>query len=162
MLADPSIIPACAGAVYSAARKAAPPTQQRLLLAAAGGIQQRLAGMPDRPIRRGGLSPRQLAQTIDYLMCHMAERVSVLELARLNRLSRPYFIRAFRDSTGATPHQWLMRARLRKARTLLPDDRLSIAAIAQAVGFADHAHFTRAFKRATGITPAAWRRQTRE
>ena len=53
MLADPSIIPACAGAVYSAARKAAPPTQQRLLLAAAGGIQQRQAGMPDRPRQPG-------------------------------------------------------------------------------------------------------------
>lgn len=123
-------------------------------------LLQRFAGTPDRAPRRGGLSPRQLAQTVDYLMTHMTESVSVIELAQLNRLSRPYFIRAFRDSTGTTPHQWLVRARLRRARALLHDARLSIAAIAQAVGFADHAHFTRIFKRVTGITPAAWRRQT--
>lgn len=122
----------------------------------------RFAGLPDRPLRRGGLSPRQLVQTIDYLTSHLAENMSVQELARLNRLSRPYFIRAFRDSTGTTPHQWLMRARLHKARMLLRDARLPIVAIAQAVGFADHAHFTRAFKRATGITPTAWRGQTQE
>jgi len=67
-----------------------------------------------------------------------------------------HFAKAFRDTTGLAPHRYVTERRLLAARTLLHDQRLSVGAIATAVGFT-HSSFTRLFTRHMGMTPTAFR-----
>lgn len=108
---------------------------------------------------RGGLSSTQLRRATEYLSCNLENEVSLKDLANLTQLSRSYFCRAFRVSTGMPPHQWRLQAKVHKAQELLLDGTLALGDIALATGFSDQAHLTRAFKRFVGASPAAWRRQ---
>lgn len=80
------------------------------------------------------------------------------ELASLAGLSPYHFARSFRATTGLAPHQYLLAARLQRAKELLRQPGLTMAEIAAQVGFADQSHFAHAFKRALGMTPSAYRR----
>jgi transcriptional regulator GlxA family with amidase domain len=83
------------------------------------------------------------------------------DLAKACDLSVRQFTRAFRQSTGLAPHQWLVQRRLEKAKSLLKGTRLSLADVASDCGFADQSHFTRVFTNAVGATPGEWRRTVR-
>jgi AraC family transcriptional regulator len=107
---------------------------------------------------RGGLSPWQMRKAIEYLQSNLSSAVSLDELATLTRLSSSYFIRAFKQSTGVTPHQWHREARVKRACQLLVDQRWPLALIALETGFADQAHLTRVFREFKGESPGAWRR----
>jgi AraC-like DNA-binding protein len=106
----------------------------------------------------GRLAPWQLRRVSEYLNAHMAEDVQLHVLSGLVNLSRSYFSRAFKASTGLAPHQWLLHARIAKAKQLMLDGGRPLAQVAVDVGFADQAHFTRTFGRAVGESPGAWRR----
>lgn len=118
-----------------------------------------LAGMP-APVRRR-LSRGQEARAKEMLRSRLDGSLTVAEVAQACQLSRSYFMRAFRDSTGMTPMQWLQAERLSMARSLLLDTAMKVSEVATACGFADQSHFTRAFARAEGQPPATWRRQAR-
>ena len=118
----------------------------------------RLAAPETRSIRHGQLAPWQLRRVTDYLAAHLAEDIPLQILANLVKLSRSYFSRAFKVSTGLAPHQWLLQARISKAKQLLLESDRALAQIAIDVGFADQAHFTRTFRRETGESPGAWQR----
>ena len=107
--------------------------------------------------RRLGLTSRQLAQVTEFMLDNIGQRVRLAELATLAGLSASQFGRAFKVSTGTTPHKWHLDARIRHAKRLLLDDRCSIVAIALDAGFSEQSHFTRAFRAATGASPSAWR-----
>ena len=68
-----------------------------------------------------------------------------------------HFCRIFKKATGITPHQYVMKARLDRAQELLGASDLSIAAIAELLGFTSQSHFTRAFRQYAGQTPSGWR-----
>lgn len=108
---------------------------------------------------QGGLTPQQLRRVTEYMTAHLAEPVGLQELAALAQLSRSYFCRAFRRSTGLPPHQWLQRERVNRAKEQLLAASPPISEIALATGFADQAHFTRVFGRHVGVSPALWRRR---
>ncbi len=99
----------------------------------------------------GGLSPSQLRRVFDFLFSHLSGDPSVAELARECGLSSGHFARAFRQSTGLTPHQWLIRKRVERARGLLLGDGLGLADIAVICGFVDQSHFTRVFTKFEGL-----------
>ncbi|SNS85082.1 transcriptional regulator, AraC family [[Luteovulum] sphaeroides subsp. megalophilum] len=82
---------------------------------------------------------------------------SVAEMAQVVGLSESWFTRLFRDTTGVTPLQWQLRQRVELAQTLL-EENLSVAEIADRLGFSDQAHLTRVFRQVTGQPPGAWRR----
>ena len=67
------------------------------------------------------------------------------------RVSVFHFARQFRGAVGETPHRYVIRLRVERAKDLLRDGRLSPAQVA--VGFADQSHLRRHFKRLTGLTP---------
>jgi AraC-like DNA-binding protein len=79
-------------------------------------------------------------------------------LARVARLSPYHFLRTFQVVTGITPHQYLLRARLRRAAVRLLSDKRNIAEIALDCGFGDLSNFNRAFRTEFGITPRMYRR----
>jgi AraC family transcriptional regulator len=110
----------------------------------------------------GGLSPWQLRRVLDFLSAHLSDDPTVAELARECGLSSGYFSRAFRQTTGVTPHQWLIRKRVERARQLLLGNGLELADIALVCGFVDQSHFTRVFAKFEGDSPGRWRqRQSR-
>src|SRR5205807_1005854 len=76
-------------------------------------------------------------------------------------LSPFHFLRLFANVLGVTPHQYLVRARLRHAARLLADDARSITDIALDVGFADLSNFVRTFHRAAGVSPRGFRQAAR-
>jgi AraC family transcriptional regulator len=102
---------------------------------------------------RQGLPRHKLQQVIDYLMAHLDRNLSLADLAKLIQMSPFHFARSFKESTGLAPHQFVIRARVERAKELLLYSSLDIAAIAVEVGFANQSHLTRCFKRILGVTP---------
>jgi AraC family transcriptional regulator len=89
-----------------------------------------------------------------------AEPLTLDDMARTVGLSPFHFLRLFSRVIGVTPHQYLVRARLRRAARLLAQDSLSITEIALEVGFADLSNFVRTFGRAAGLSPGQFRRSS--
>jgi transcriptional regulator GlxA family with amidase domain len=87
---------------------------------------------------------------------------SVASLARIACMSRSAFAKAFVETTGATPIEFVTRARLAKARDLIAATGGSIASIATAVGFASRSHFSSRFRQRYGEDPTAYRKRTRQ
>lgn len=107
---------------------------------------------------RGQLSARRLRVATQYLQEHCLTTVRLPELAALVGLSPSYFNSAFKASTGLTPHQWQVQARVDWVKVRLREQVSSLSEIATAAGFSDQAHMTRVFKQYAGLTPAAWLR----
>ncbi len=108
-----------------------------------------------RPSTTHGLPPGALRRIADFLRAHLAENITVADLARLAGLSPFHFARSFRKDTGLAPHQYLIRLRVERARELLqrkPFDQ-PLAMIAAQVGFYDQSHLCRHFRRHVGVTP---------
>lgn len=101
----------------------------------------------------GGLPKYKLRQVIDYIQAHLTLDLGLEELATVVQMSSHYFCQQFKQSTGMTPHQYVIRCRVERAKDLLLQGDLAIADIARSVGFFDQSHLTRHFKRLTGITP---------
>lgn len=106
----------------------------------------------------GGLAPWQLRRAEISMSENLGGQVPLNQLAGRCGLSVRHFARAFRHSTGMPPHRWLLNRRVERAKELLPDSKLSLAAIALACGFGSQSHFTRAFSAAICVSPGLWRR----
>ena len=91
-------------------------------------------------------------EAVRYLDEHLRESASISELVRHIGYSRSRLFELFREHTGLTPHEYLIRLRVRRAEELLRSSDLPVRTIAQQVGFNDYIHFTGVFKRYTGHT----------
>jgi len=107
---------------------------------------------------RGGLAPWRLARVTQYLLDNLSERLELETQAAIAGLSKSHYCRAFKTSMGISPHQWLLTARIEKAKQHLLEDELPLAEIALAVGFTDQAHFTHTFSKIEGASPRSWQR----
>lgn len=105
-----------------------------------------------------GLSPQFLRLACDYIDDVLATEVSLNDLAALTGLRPATFAKGFKHSTGLPPHQYLIQRRVERAKELLSSAALSVAEVAQAVGFFDQSHLIRHFKRWVGVTPKDYRR----
>jgi AraC family transcriptional regulator len=76
-------------------------------------------------------------------------------------LSPFHFLRLFAKVLGVTPHQYLIRSRLRRAAQLLADESRSVTDVAFDAGFADVSNFVRTFHRAAGVSPRRFRQAAR-
>lgn len=85
------------------------------------------------------------------------ENLTLDELARAARLSAFHFLRTFKDLTGVTPHQYVMRTRLRRAAARLMVEREKILDVALGSGFGDVSNFNRAFRAEFGVSPRTYR-----
>ncbi len=106
---------------------------------------------------RGGLAASRLRQVVRHVEEHLDEDLALEQLAALVGMNVYSFVRAFKQSTGAPPHQYVVARRIERAQALLGDPSLSIADVALRCGFAGQSNFTTAFRRLTGTTPGAHR-----
>ena len=107
----------------------------------------------------GGLSPAALLRSIERLRSDSDTDVSLAALASDAGLSRFHFCRAFKESTGLSPHAWLRQHRLEQAMNMLRDMNVSVVSVAAALGYASQTAFAAAFRKLTGETPSDWRRR---
>ncbi|HEY0104632.1 MAG TPA: AraC family transcriptional regulator [Rhizomicrobium sp.] len=108
--------------------------------------------------KSAGLAPWQVKRAKALFESHLRDGIAVGRLAEACGLSRSHFSHAFKASTGASPHGWLIARRVEKAGEMLRAQALPLTEVALACGFSDQSHLTRLFRRATGVTPRAWRR----
>jgi len=106
---------------------------------------------------RGGLPPRVLRRVREYIDAHIEKRIGVEVLANLANLSVCYFVRAFKQSVGVTPHDYLIRRRVERTMELLSDTDMPLSQIALAAGFADQSHCARRFRQHVGMSPRDYR-----
>jgi len=108
---------------------------------------------------RGGLTARQLKRVREFVDGQIPNDITISDLAALAGLSRYHFIRAFKDTVGLTPYQYVLSERARRAGALLSNPDLSLGGVALAVGFSDVSHLNRVFRKFAGVTPSAFRRE---
>ncbi len=124
---------------------------------------QTIAGQVSAPPRRAPdhkpLSPAQMRRIHDFIEAHLGEPIGLVEIATAAGLSPYHFARRFKAGTGLSPHRFLLRRRLDRARKLIADRDLPLAAIAHAAGFSSQSHMTTAFRENLGRTPGWFVRQ---
>lgn len=116
--------------------------------------------MPLDAFREEGLSPSQFRRVIAFINERISRTVTLSELAREAGLSAAYFSQRFKSSTGTSPHQYLLRLRICKAKKLLEESESPVIDIAAECGFQTQQHFARIFRRLTMRTPTEYRRQS--
>jgi transcriptional regulator of acetoin/glycerol metabolism len=135
-----------------------------LVQASARAIEERVAnegatGWRTKPsYHRGGLPPGALKRVREHVEHHLADRPSIEQLATVAGLSAFHFARAFKQSQGMTPHNYLLHRRVQRAQELLSATECSLSEVAIASGFCDQSHFARHFRRQVGMAPSAFRR----
>lgn len=104
-----------------------------------------------------GLPKYKLKEAIAYIHDHLDQNLTLAELSQLVYMSPHYFATLFKQSTGLTPHHYLTKCRIEKAKQLLARHELSLVEISHSVGFQSQSHFTRVFRQYTLTTPKAYR-----
>lgn len=103
------------------------------------------------------LSLPQLHQVKTYIEDHLAEPLSIADLAAIVPMSEFHFARSFKAATGESPHRYLTQRRIERAKVFLSVTQLSVAEICDRVGFSNQSHFTTQFRKLTGTTPRGYR-----
>ena len=140
--------------------------RQEAGMAVANHAARRLVAAPYRSGGQAQYIPRSVpetdgerfAKTREWALRRLAEPLTVERLAKHANSSPRTFSRRFREETGYTPMQWIMRARLDHARELLEETDMSIELIAHDVGLGTATNLRRYFSRVLGTTPTAYRR----
>ena len=106
------------------------------------------------------LDDRRLRRVLAYVEEHLADDITVADLANVACLSIFHFTRAFAAATGVPPHRYVSQRRLESAKAMIATGS-SLSEIAFNCQFSSQSSFTRAFRRATGMTPAEYRQKSR-
>lgn len=105
-----------------------------------------------------GLSAYKLNQAIAYINEHLSENLSLSAIALELNISQYYFCRLFKQSTGMSPHRYLMQQRIERAKQLLRQSELTVTHVAIECGFANQSHFAKYFREHTGVSPRQFRK----
>jgi len=109
--------------------------------------------------KRKGRVKDPVEESKQYIELHLAEEVSLEEVAEHIGLNPSYFSQLFKQSTQETFVQYRTRRRMEKAKKLLEQPQWRITDISGEVGYADHPHFTKTFKKYAGCLPSEYRQQ---
>jgi len=105
----------------------------------------------------GGLSAMKLRQVTEFIGDNYSRDLKLAELAQVAGMSSFHFAREFKRTTGTTPHQYLIKFRIERAKALLARNDLPLTEVGLRSGFSHQSHFTRLFRRITGTTPNSYR-----
>ena len=130
-----------------------------------GGIDQDRTFLPNLPeyskqvtgdIGTNGVGAG-LKRALEHIATKSTGKISVQELADIAGITPHHFSAVFTRSTGLTPHQFILRTRIERAKAYLPDETHSIREISELTGFRTQEHFTKVFRKLTGSTPTQFR-----
>jgi AraC family transcriptional regulator len=94
----------------------------------------------------------------DFIHAQISDKITISDLAAVAGLSQYHFVRAFKDTVGLPPYQYVLSERINRAKGLLSKPDLSLGDVAFAVGFSDASQLNRVFRKFVGVTPTAYRR----
>jgi AraC-like DNA-binding protein len=114
------------------------------------------------PVRVNARDRRRAVDAALWLEANFRQPVNLEHAARQARISPFHFLRMFSKVVGVTPHQYLLRLRLREAARLLAEGSHPVTEVAFDAGFADLSNFVRTFRRAAGVPPRAFRKILQE
>jgi AraC family transcriptional regulator len=109
------------------------------------------------PLVRGGLGPARLRTIKELVLAKLDDELNLVEMAQSVELSPNHFSRMFRKSTGETPHQFVLRSRIERAKEMLRAPEARILDVAVACGFKTQQHFARVFRHVCGTSPTDYR-----
>jgi PAS domain S-box-containing protein len=111
-------------------------------------------------LRPGACSARRetLRGVLEYIEQHYREHLTLEDVAQAVNFTAAYLTELLRRETGLSIHRWIVEYRLAEAKRLLVNTEMSVAAVAEQVGFGNASHFCRQFRRKTNFTPRAWRK----
>lgn len=114
-----------------------------------------------KPLRswRDGLAPVRLRRVVSFVHEHLSHDLSLQQLADIAGLSTAYFSRLFQQSTGLSPHRYVLQARVKRAQELLRQPETRVLDVALACGFQTQQHFARVFREWCGSSPVQYRRE---
>ena len=110
----------------------------------------------------GGLAPHKLRCVRNHVCERLGETIRVDQLAQAVHMSPFHFARMFKQSTGQSPHLYVLMQRIKRAKELLTDTDTALVDVAAEVGFRTQGHFTGVFHRYAGFTPRMFRLHARE
>jgi AraC-like DNA-binding protein len=120
-----------------------------------------VTGRARKPVAACARDRRRAVETALWIDAHSHQSIDLEQAAGQSGISSFHFLRLFSDVLGVTPHQYLLRSRLRHAARLLADEDRPVTDVAYDVGFGDLSNFVRTFHRAAGISPLKFRRASR-
>ena len=120
-----------------------------------------VSGRPRKPVAVTARDRRRAVEAAHWIAANSHQEINLDATANQAGISPFHFLRLFANVLGVTPHQYLLRSRLRHAARLLADEDIAITDIAYDVGFADLSNFVRTFHRAAGVSPGAFREAAR-
>lgn len=129
-----------------------------LLLAQLVRCASNLARPSSPTYAKGGLASWRLRRALEMLEGDLVEGPSLSDLARHVGLHPTSFCRAFRQSTGVSPHRYLLERRVARAKKMMADQTMTLTQIALDCGFGTSSQFSVVFRRITGISPSIYRR----
>jgi AraC family transcriptional regulator len=113
---------------------------------------------PRSTVKQVSPLPKHILGRVIERMRNLRTELSLQVLAKESGYSRVHFVRMFRAATGYTPHNYLLKLRLDRARELLASPALSLTDIALECGFSSHSHLSHVFRQVLGATPSEYRR----
>jgi len=120
-----------------------------------------VSGRSGKPASAKARDRRRAVETALWIDAHSHRQIDLEHAAGQAELSPFHFLRLFASVLGVTPHQYLVRSRLRHAARLLADDERPVTDVAYDVGFGDLSNFVRTFHRAAGVSPRRFREASR-
>lgn len=127
----------------------------------AGRFVDVVSGKVRKPATPTARDRRRAVEAALWIDANSHAEVDLEQAARQAGLSPFHFLRLFSAVLGVTPHQYLVRSRLRHAARLLTDDDIAVTDVAYDVGFGDLSNFVRTFHRAAGVSPTKFRQASR-
>jgi AraC family transcriptional regulator len=120
-------------------------------------LARRYGAIRAEPLAKGGLPGYRLRRVRDYIESNLDKELSLSDLAGLSGASPHYFAELFRQSTGMSPHRYVVVRRIERAKELFRNPMLNVLDVAAQTGFGDQSHFTKVFRRIAGMTPSQYR-----
>ena len=130
---------------------------ESLGMALAAHLVRRYSDMPQDSHTGSTFSKEMLSLVLQYIEDNLESDLSLQHLADLVQMGVYRFLRSFKRSTGLPPHQYVLRARVERAKSLLGNSTLTLTEVALRSGFASQTHFATAFRRMTNLTPRTYR-----
>jgi AraC-like DNA-binding protein len=127
----------------------------------AGRFVEVVSGRRQKPVAPAVRDRRRAVETALWIDANSHRQIDLEQAAGQADISPFHFLRLFSSVLGVTPHQYLVRSRLRHAARLLADDDISVTDVAYDVGFGDLSNFVRTFHRAAGVSPRKFREASR-
>jgi AraC family transcriptional regulator len=104
------------------------------------------------------LPAHYVKDAIEYISANFNSDIKIEDISSYTNLSPYYLIRIFKESTGLTPHEFLLRTRLQHAQKLLKSNLYSVSEAALECGFVNSSHFATCFKQIHGVPPTVYRK----